>query len=378
MGGFHPSLVPEEVAEYAEAVVVGEAEETWPRVLTDFQKGKLQRVYRAECRPDITRTMPDRSIFGTKRYLPFALIEAGRGCPQHCEFCAIQTAFGATQTMRSPQVIVEEIKALKKSHNLFFFVDDNVIAHLDKAKELFEALIPLNIKWVSQATINMTYDRELLTIMKRSGCLGVLIGFESLDDENLKTMNKGFNSARGGASEAIRRMHEHELLVYATFVFGYENDTLDSFRQTVQWGIDNKIFMMAFNHCTPFPGTALYERLEREGRLLYDRWWLDDRYRYGQVPYRTSLGADVIQQECVKARKAFYGPKSILQRMCKTNNPNFFMLRNYLFINGLLRKEASQREHYPLGDLGFKGELLKTSLPKPTEPMRLTWMQQGS
>jgi len=376
MGGFHPTLVPEEVVEWAEAVVVGEAEATWPQVLADFQRGQLQRVYKAQSRPDISSTMPDRSIFGDKRYLPFALVEAGRGCTQRCEFCAIQTGFGATQTMRSPKVIVEEIAELKRrGKKLFFFVDDNIVAHLDKAKELFEALIPLQVRWVSQATIMMTHDRELLALMKRSGCLGVLIGFESLDDDNLKAMKKGFNTARGGAAEAVRRLHEHELLLYATFVFGYDNDTLESFRRTVQFGIDNKIFMMAFNHCTPFPGTALYERLQREGRLLYDKWWLDDRYKYGQVPYRTKLPPELIQQECVKARKLFYGPASILRRMGRTNTPTAELLRMYLFINVLLRKEAAQRENYPLGDLGFRGELLPTRLPRPQQPLRLEWMQ---
>ncbi|MCU0691208.1 MAG: B12-binding domain-containing radical SAM protein [Polyangiaceae bacterium] len=377
MGGFHPTLVPNEVVRYAESVVVGEAESTWPQLLADFERGAMKRVYRAANRPDISRTMPDRRIFGTKNYLPFALVEAGRGCTQHCEFCAIQTGFGATQTMRSPEVIVEEIKQLKRKRSLFFFVDDNIVAHLDKAKELFRALVPLKIRWVSQASINMTYDRELLELMKRAGCLGVLVGFESLNDDNLRSMNKGFNTARGGAAEAVKRLHEHELLLYATFVFGYDGDTLESFRHTVQFGIDNRIFMMAFNHCTPFPGTPLYQRLEQEGRLLYDKWWLDDRYRYGQVPYKTAVPPEVIQAECVKARKHFYGPRSILRRLCRTNTPSLEMLRNYLFINLLLRKEASQREHYPLGDLGFQGELLETRLPMPSEPVRPALVQDA-
>ncbi len=359
MGGFHATLVTDEVLRYAESVVVGEAEETWPKLLQDFRDGRLQRVYRAEKRPDITHTMPDRRIFAGKDYLPFALIEAGRGCPLKCEFCSIQTCFHATQTQRGIDTIIEEVTELKEKTNLFFFVDDNIVAHLEWSRELFRRLKPLGIRWVAQATINMTYDDELLALMKESGCIGVLIGFESLDADNLARMNKTFNTRRGGPEEAVRKLHEHGIVLYATFVFGYENDTLESFRQTIDFCVRNRIFMVAFNHCTPFPGTALYERLEEEGRLLYDRWWLDERYKYGQVPYRTSLPSHTIQWECVAARKRFYGPRSVFYRMTnRANVPDLFMLRNYLFINGLLRVEASQRENYPLGDMGFKGELL--------------------
>ena len=360
MGGFHPSLVTDEVLEYAEAVVVGEAEEVWPQLLADFQRGEMKRIYRAKERPDISDTMPDRTILAGKDYLPFALIEAGRGCPFGCEFCSIMTCFNQTQTRRSIDTIIKEVEGLTAKTKLFFFVDDNLIANLDWSKELFARLRPLGIRWVAQATINMTYDDEMLRLMKESGCIGVLVGFESLNEENLLKMNKGFNTKRGGPEAAVKKLHEHGIVLYATFVFGYEEDTLDSFKQTIDFCVSNKIFMVAFNHCTPFPGTPLYARLEEEGKLLYDKWWLDDRYRYGQVPYKTSLDSETIQWECVRARKKFYGPLSVLYRMGnRANIPDFFMLRNYLFINGLLRIEASQRENYPIGDLGFEGELLK-------------------
>ncbi len=360
MGGFHPTLVTDECLEYAEAVVAGEAEELWPRVVEDFRSGNLQRLYRTQKRPDITHTVPDRRIFAGKDYLPFALVEAGRGCPLKCEFCSIQTCFSATQTHRGIPEIVEEVRQLSAKTKLFFFVDDNIIAHVEFARELFRALIPLGIKWVAQASVNMTADEELLSLMRRSGCIGVLIGFESLDPQNLARMNKGFNTRFGEADEAIARLHKHGMVLYATFVFGYDHDTPDSFRRTIDFCIRNRIFMVAFNHCTPFPGTPLYARLQQEGRLLYDKWWLDPRYKYGQVPYRTPVPPEQVQAECVKARKKFYGPLSVLYRMRnRANVPDLFMLRNYLFINALLRIEATQRENYPLGDLGFKGELVK-------------------
>jgi len=359
MGGFHPTLVPDEAAQYAESIAIGEVEALWPRMVDDFKAGRLQPVYRAASRPDISSTRPDRRIFAGKRYLPLSLVEASRGCPLVCEFCSIQTAFQRSQTRRSIATIVDEIRGLKDRTKLFFFVDDSMVADKEWARQLFEALLPLDVKWVSQATVAMAHDDELLTLMKRSGCSGVLIGFESLDEDNLRAMGKHFNAERGGAEFAVDRLHAAGIPLYATFVFGYERDTLQTFEQVLDFCLRKRIFMVGFNHCTPFPGTPLYARLQREGRLLYDRWWLDDHYRYGQVPYRTTLPPDVIQRQCVALRKKFYGPWSILRRIGnRANAPSAFMLGNFVFINALLRIEATQRENYPLGDLGFVGELL--------------------
>lgn len=362
MGGFHPTLVPEEVLEYAEAIVIGEAEACWKELIHDFQTGKLKRIYKSQKRPDITQTIPDRSIFKNKKYLPIGLVEAARGCTFKCDFCVIQTYFGSTQNRRSNEIILREIQELKKTKKLFFFVDDNIVSHPKLAKEFYKALIPLKIKWVSQATITMTHDEEMLSILKESGCQGVLIGFESLNPANLQSMNKNFNNYKGGIQKAIQKLNQYNIRLYATFVFGYEEDTLKSFQDTIDFCIKNKIFMVAFNHLTPFPGTPLYKRLEDEGRLLYDKWWLDDRYFYGQVPFQTKLAPKVIQKECVKARKKFYSFTSIFKRMfSKTNSKNLYMLRAYLFINLLLRTEATLREDYPLGDMSFQGELMKSS-----------------
>lgn len=363
MGGFHATLMPDEVAEYAEAVVVGEAEGLWPQVIEDFRTGNLQKFYRLPARPSLQNVKPDRSIYRGKRYLPLGLIEAGRGCHFKCDFCAIQSYFNSTQTRRPTEDIIEEIKVLKKQgKKLFFFVDDNVTSNMEQAKELFRALIPLKIRWVSQASITATHDDEFMELLEASGCQGVLIGFESLNPQNLKTMNKGFNTVKGGFEHALAKLNQHKIRLYATFVFGYDEDTLDSFDQTVEFCIRHKIFMVAFNHLTPFPGTPLYERLEQEGRLLYDKWWLDDRYRYGDCPFepKGGLTPDIIRDKCVESRKKFYSLSSIFKRTFdRTNSGNFFMWRTFIFINLLLRREASQREGYPLGDESFEGELIK-------------------
>jgi radical SAM superfamily enzyme YgiQ (UPF0313 family) len=359
MGGFHATLVTQEVLKYADAVVVGEAEQSFPRLLADFRAGRMQRLYRSKGRPSLSLIRPDRRIFEGKRYLNLGLVEASRGCNFKCEFCAVTAYFKATQSRRPIELLIAEIAAMKASKDLFFFVDDNIVSNKAFAKAFYRALIPLNIRWVSQATITMTYDDELMALMKASGCQGVLIGFESLNADNLRDMNKSFNAARGGFAPALAQLHKYGMRLYATFVFGYEHDSIDAFDRSVDFCIEHDIFMAAFNHLTPFPGTPLYTKLEQQGRLLYDQWWLDDRYRYGHVPFRTHIPPEVISERCIEARKRFYSISSTWKRMfCPTNAGSLFMLKTYWFINLLLRKEASQRENYPLGDLRFEGELM--------------------
>lgn len=360
MGGFHATLCTDEVSEFAEAVVVGEAETLWSEVLEDFMANRLKRVYRSNKRPQLSQALPDRSIFGQRNYLPIHLVEASRGCTFNCDFCAIQSFFNSTQNSRGKEALIEEIKKLSKRNRLIFFVDDNAVSNPERAKEIFEALIPLKIRWVSQATITMARDEELLKIMKRSGCQGVLIGFESLQAENLRQMNKSFNANRGGAKAAVRLLHKEGIRIYGTFIFGYDYDSLTSFKQTLEFCKDEKLFMVAFNHLTPFPGTPLYSRLESEKRLLFDKWWLDERYRYGMVPFRTEMSHEEIRNCCVSARKSFYSFPSILRRFTnKANCSSPGMIFPYFFINCLLRGDVALRNGLPLGDAAWQGEFIK-------------------
>ena len=371
MGGFHPTLCPDEVSRYAEAIVVGEAEEVWLQLLEDFAAGQLKRRYQGLKRPDLSRTMPDRSIFAGKNYLPLHLIEASRGCTFNCDFCVIQSYFDSTQTSRGVEAVVEEIRRLPHRKRLIFFVDDNTVSRPEEAKELYEALIPLGIRWVSQATITLSRDKELLRLLKASGCQGVLIGFESLNPQNLRQMNKQFNAARGGAREAVRLLHQHEIRLYGTFIYGYDHDTPRSFEETLQFCLDEKLFMVAFNHLTPFPGTPLYDRLANEGRLLFDKWWLDPDYRYGMIPFKTAMPPEEIQRLCVAARKSFYSLGSIFRRI--TNRANCCtpgMLFPYFFINFLLRGDVDVRNGLPLGDSQWTGNFLPVEEDPNTASIR--------
>jgi len=360
MGGFHPTLMPDEVSEYAESIVIGEAEGLWPTVLEDFAAGRLQRAYRQPTRPSLCGLRPDRSIFAGKRYLPVGLIEAGRGCHFRCEFCAIQSYFSNTQTRRPTEEILEEVRRVKKP--LIFFVDDNITSNMDQAKEFFRALIPLKVRWVSQASINAAHDEEFLKLIKASGCQALLIGFESLNPENLKRMRKGFNLMKGGYDKALANLRRFGIRLYVTFIVGYDEDNQDTTDETLAFALKHNFYIVAFNHLTPFPGTPLYERLEAEGRLIYDKWWLHPDYQYGMVPFRPrGVTAAEAQEACMRARRKFYSLRSIMRRSLdfETNGRGWFMWSHFYSINLLFRSEVTQRKNFPLGDESYTAPLVK-------------------
>jgi radical SAM superfamily enzyme YgiQ (UPF0313 family) len=363
MGGFHATLMTDEVKDYAEAVVVGEAEDIWPQVIDDARSGRLQPVYRSNSQPDLGKVRYDRSVFRGRRYLPIGLIETGRGCRFPCDFCAVQTFFQRTARHRPIDAIVAEIASLRAEKRLFFFVDDNFAADLSFARDLAEALAPLRIRWVTQMSINAAHDEAFLGALARSGCSGVLIGFESLDPAVLRAMRKNFNTMRGGFAPALANLRRHGIRVYGTFVFGYDGEREESFDEAAEFAIDNRFYLAAFNHLTPFPGTPLFERLQREGRLMYERWWLDERYSYNGIPFQPSaMAPDDIRQGCLRARRRFYAWRSMLRRAFDpVNRADAFMFRNFFVINGMHRVEVGKRDHFPLGDPNWNGRLLKAA-----------------
>jgi radical SAM superfamily enzyme YgiQ (UPF0313 family) len=360
MGGFHTTLCPDEVLEYADVIVTGEAENILNEVISDFRAGKLKRRYDAtdgRFRDDI---LPDRSVYEGKNYLKLSLLESGRGCKFRCEFCSIHNFFKGKHHFRKIETVVKELNLLKKRKRLCFFVDDNIVADQNYASDLFSAIVPLKVKWVGQADITIANNPVLLALMAESGCQGVLIGFESLRAENLKEMRKNLLTGVEEIEGAIRKIHKAGLRIYATFLFGYDHDTLDDFDLILNFCIRNKIFMVGFNHLTPFPGTSLYKRLEKEKKLRFSKWWLDDEYTYGQIPFESKIPYDVIERECRRIRYKFYGWRSVLHRMTNWTNINSpVMFSVYLSINTMLRKDTLQRRKFPLGDQKLRGELLK-------------------
>ena len=361
-GGFHATLLPDEVQRYAEAVVIGEAETVWHEVIDDLRHGTLQRRYEQPANPKLDSIQADRSIFRGKRYLPIGLVETGRGCKFPCEFCAIQAFFKRTHRARPIDQIVAEIRSLKGGARLFFFVDDNFAGDIKRAKPLLAELAQLNIRWVTQMSINAAHDEEFLGLLARSGCTGVLIGIESLDEDNLRAMGKRFNTMRGGYDVALGNLRRHGIRVYGTFVFGYEHDTRESFDQAVEFAIDKRMYIAAFNHLTPFPGTALYHRLQESGSLRFDDWWLNEAYRYNDLPFSPkNLAPEEVTELCVAARRRFYSWRSIFKRgFDQMNRSDAVMFRGFFPINAMHRTDISKRNGYPLGDETWQGQLLES------------------
>lgn len=349
MGGFHPTLVPDEAGEHADATVVGEAEGCWGDVLADAAAGRLKRRYSGAGRPGLVGLGADRAIFGGRRYGPLSLVETSRGCAFGCEFCSISAFFRKSCLVRPVPEVVEEVRRARKN---VFFVDDNIAADPARLGELCCALLPLGKRWIGQASLHIARDESLLALMRRSGCAGVLIGFESLDPRTLSVMGKSVNAAARDYDAAIAAFRRHGLAIYATFVFGYDDDTPESFERVFEFALRHRFFLTAFNHLVPFPGTPLYSRLREEGRLLSEAWWLDPMFRFGDVAFRPSrMTPQVLAHLCDVYRAKFYAPRSVLRRALDLRANCRTPVKAALFLaqNLLQGREVSARRGLPWG-----------------------------
>lgn len=355
MGGYHPTFLPEEALEHADAVVVGDADALWPRLVEDARRGRLQRIYRDEGFPPLAGAQPDRSIFRGKRYAPAALVQYGRGCRFACEFCSIHAFYGKDLRQRPVENVVAEIEATGKKH--IFLVDDNIFVDRARAKELFTALIPLKIRWSCQISIDIAQDRELMALLERSGCTTAVVGFESLSESSLRQMKKHWNLKHSDYKTSVQIFQDHGIMLYGSFVFGYDDDTPDSFDRTLEFAVDSKFYTANFNPLTPMPGAALYDRLEKEGRLLYPRWWLDPRFRYGDAVFRPKgMSAEELTAGCYRIRKEFHSLRSIASRGLeyRTNCRDPYRLGLHLASNLVSRWMIDKKQGLPLGEMEQK------------------------
>jgi len=350
IGGYHPTFLPDEGLEHADAVVKGDAEGIWGRILEDAQNGGLQHIYESDDFPNLAGVIPDRSIFDGKRYAPMGLVQYSRGCKFNCSFCSIRAFYGNNLRQRPVEDVVEDIRRSGKRH--IFIVDDNIFVDVPKARELFEALIPLNIKWSCQVSIDVARDRDLVQLMAKSGCISALVGFESLDPDSLKEIKKGWNVKWQSYDEAIAVFQSAGIMIYGTFVFGCDHDSVEDFDAAVEFAIRHRFILANFNPLTPTPGAELFNRMRREGRLLHERWWLDPDFKYGDATMQPrGMSADELTAGCFDARQKFNTMSSILRRMIdrRTNLRSPFRAGVYLLANLVSRREIYRKQQRELG-----------------------------
>ena len=314
IGGPHATLVPDDAQPHADAVVAGYAEDTWPELLRDFRAGRLKPRYVQS--PDLSlagRPRARRDLIKGGRYARTGVFEATRGCVHRCDFCVVPSAWGRKPYQKPVAEVVDEIRSTRARRAIF--VDLNLVADRDYAAELFEALTPLKLTWGGLATSMLARDEALLELCARSGCKGLLVGFESISHSALKDLHKGFNTPDDYA-EWIRRFHDHGIAINGTFVFGIDDDGPEVFDKTAQFVIDTAIDLPRFAILTPFPGTVLFDRLDREGRITTRNWELYDGQHVVFKPAR--MTAETLQQGTLETWRRVYSYRSIAQRMRRT------------------------------------------------------------
>ncbi|MFO8062474.1 MAG: radical SAM protein [bacterium] len=348
-GGYHPTLMPDEAAGFCDSIILGEAEPIINQLIEDIRNNTVKQTYGpGQC--TMNDIMPDRSILSGKGYMPVSLVETSRGCPFACDFCSISAFYKQHYKIRPIDSVIKDIKSCGNSN--LFLVDDNLIADKERSKELFRRMASLNIRWAGQGSLHMAEDRSLLKLMKQSGCSLILIGFESLSNENLSKMKKSWNVSLGDYNELIKRIHDAGIGIYATFVFGYGDDSEETFQKTYEFAMRNKFLFAAFNHLAPFPGTDVYKRLEKEGRLIYSKWWRNPAYSYGDIAFRPiDASPEEIRDRCIKYRRKFFSIPSIIKRAAnyRANIQNPYFATLYFGQSFLARREIDMKLNLHIG-----------------------------
>jgi radical SAM superfamily enzyme YgiQ (UPF0313 family) len=300
-GGYHPTFCPAEAARHFDAVVVGEAEATWPQVLRDIESGCLRRTYRATAPADLSVTpMPRRDLLAGKarHYVTTNAVQTGRGCNHSCRYCSITAFHKGVHRTRPIERVLEELRQIPRD---FMFVDDNIMADPEYARRLFTAMAPLRKRWVSQCSIRIADDPELLRLARRAGCYGLFIGIETLSPENLAGVHKEFNDSQGYLRRiaAIRRCG---IGVQAGIIVGMDNDDVTVFQRMLRFLQEARIDAIQLNILTPLPGTPLFEDFERAGRVI-DRDWGHYDFRHTVIqparmtPAQLQDGADWLYRQ---------------------------------------------------------------------------------
>ncbi|MCR5235272.1 MAG: B12-binding domain-containing radical SAM protein [Lachnospiraceae bacterium] len=340
IGGVHPTVMPKEAKQHADSVMIGLGDETFPQAIRDFVRGELKEFYEGHSCTDISgRPLPRKDLLKKSRYITLNTVECVRGCNHTCSFCAYPSAFGHHVITRPVKDVIDEIKTFRGK--VVIFPDVNLIADIKYAKELFTAMIPLKKWWFGLTTTAIGHNDELLEIFKKSGCKGILLGLESVNQETQKDINKRINSV-DEYEDLIRKLHDKGILIMGCFAFGSDEDEKDVFERTAKLCIDAKIDLPRFSIITPFPGTPFYKELKEQDRITETDWSL---YDVEHVVYKP---ANMTKQELLdgidNAWQACYSWSAIFKRFDHKRIKRWFFI--YLICNIGYRKYAKNFNKY--------------------------------
>ncbi|SKA21288.1 Radical SAM superfamily enzyme YgiQ, UPF0313 family [Trichlorobacter thiogenes] len=315
MGGFHASNLPDEALQHVDSVVVGEGELAWPQLLADFQAGRLQQLYRADGLIDTALIPPARrEIFKGSGHLFTNTIQTTRGCPFDCEFCSVTAFYGRKYRKRPVEQVLVELQELRKANSFVFFVDDNIVADRRYSLPLFDGMKGMGLKWLSHAPIDFAEDQELLKAAGESGCVGMFVGFESLNQDSLAAMGKVTNKAASYKAYA-QQFRDNGIGILGSFVMGCDGDTPAVFEQTLRFCEDARLEAAIFPILTPYPGTKVRQRLEAEGRIISNNW---QDYDMEHVTFQPrGMTVQELQDGYDQACRSFYSWGSIYRRLFK-------------------------------------------------------------
>ncbi len=311
LGGIHVSMLPNEASGHADAIVIGEVENVWSTVLSDFISGRLNRVYKGTMQMSLDGLgLIRRDLIDKRSYSMPNPILTSRGCPHNCTYCSVTEFWGYKFRHRPIDDTISEIKMI--GDRWIAFVDDNIYGDIKHSKELFKKMKDLKVRWVGQGDMRIARNPELLELARKSGCEWLFMGIETISTENLASIHKSFN--RGDKyAEAIAMIKSTGIKVFGSFIFGLENDDESVFDRTVNFGIDNRLDGANFYILTPFPGTQLFEQMDKDGLLLHKDW---SKYDANHVVFKhKNLSADQLLDGLVYAYKRFYSIPSIIKRV---------------------------------------------------------------
>jgi radical SAM superfamily enzyme YgiQ (UPF0313 family) len=338
IGGIHATCLPDQCRTDFDTVCVGEAEGYIDEVLRDLLNGQLQTVYRSETPVDMDKVPFLRYDFQSGKHLPFHVVSFSRGCDFNCDFCSIRSTLGKHRT-RSVKSVIDHISQVGAQE--IWFADASLTGDRKKARELFKALTPLNINWLGFVSFDVCLDEEMLDLMVESGCWLVSVGFETLNERNLKTAGKRQNKVKE-YRKAIKLLHNRRIAIDGNFVFGFDGDSEDVFERTATFSVEMGIDMPEFYVLTPYPGTPLYQRLSAEGRIVDHNWSHYENIHFEHLPIFEPLGMtrEQLREGCLQADCIAYNPWNTIRRL---RNSGMFrpaiVIGNYIYMRRIIQKK---------------------------------------